>query len=154
MDTGNQLLTVPVSILSFHGAREQDPLPVATNLNTVTGKPLDIIGGILLVFTGTNPTTGAVRCTRQLAYVSRSVPYPFLSREACADLGVIPASFPAIGSCYAGKSATVSASNQPTLCTYTGVSSPGDLLCSCLSRQAPPSSPPTLSCLPNQENLP
>ena len=151
MDTGNQLLTVPVSILSFLGAREQDLLPVATNLNTVTGKPLDIIGGILLVFTGTNPTTGAVRCTRQLAYVLRSVPYPFLSREAFADLGVIPAS---IGSCYVGKFATVSASNQPTLCTYTGVSSPGDLLCSCLSRQAPPSSTPTLSCLPNQENLP
>ena len=44
MDTGNQLLTVPVSILSFLGAREQDLLPVANNLNTVTGKPLDIIG--------------------------------------------------------------------------------------------------------------
>ena len=154
MDTGAQLVTVPVSILSYLGVREQDLFPVVTNLNTVTGTPVDIIGGILLVFTGTNPTTGAVRSTRQLAYVSRSVPYPFLSREACADLGVIPSSFPAIGSCDAGKTATVAASTQPHTCTNTGVSSPGDPPCSCPARQAPPSSPPTLPCPPTQENLP
>ena len=118
--------------------------PVATNLNTVTGSPVDIIGGILLVFTSTNPSTGAVRSTRQLSYVSRSVPYPFLSREACADLGVIPTSFPSIGSCdtsTTARAAATSAKHSPapakhspapakhTPCTNTGVASPDDLTC-------------------------
>ena len=98
-DTGAQLLTVPTSILGHLGIRESDLFPVATNLNTVTGAPVDIIGGVLLTFTGINPHTGITRSTRQLAYVSRTVPYPFLSREACHDLGLIPDNFPSIGSC-------------------------------------------------------
>ena len=77
------------------------------NLNIVTGTAVDIIGGILLVFKGTNPLTGKARSTRQLAYVSRSIPHPFLSREACVDLGVIPTSFPAIGSCDDDKSSAL-----------------------------------------------
>ena len=99
LDSGAQLVTIPVALLAHLGLRVEDLFPISTNLKTVTGSPVDLIGGVLLVFTGTHPQTGAVRSTRQLAYVSRSVPYPFLSREACADLGTIPASFPAIGSC-------------------------------------------------------
>ena len=78
-DTGAQLLTVPTSILGHLGMKESDLFPVATSLNTVTGVPVDIIGAVLLVFTGTNPCTGINRTNRQLAYVSRTVPYSFLS---------------------------------------------------------------------------
>ena len=114
---------------------------------------MDLIGGIILIFTGTNPQTGAIRSTRQLSYVSRSVPYPFLSREACTDLGTIPASFPAIGSCdIPATAAAATASHKP--CSNTGVSRPEDLPCSCPLRQPPPSAPPSLPCDPTKENLP
>ena len=154
LDTGAQLTTVPVSILSALNIKVENLLPVATNLNTVTGMPVDIIGGIFLTFTGTNPTTGGVRITRQLAYVSRSVPYPFMSREACTDLGVIPLSFPAIGSCDAPPATAAATSATHTPCTNTGVSSPGDAPCSCPLRQPPPTTPPVLPCSPTKENLP
>jgi len=72
------------------------PLPTSI-LGPLGSKEVDIIGGILLILTATNPHTGVVPSTRQLAYVSRTVPYPFLSKEACLDLGIIPANFPAIG---------------------------------------------------------
>ena len=155
LDTGAQLVTVPISLLTHLGVKEENLFPVATNLNTVTGSPVDLIGGILLTFTGTNPSTGVVRSTRQLAYVSRSVPYPFLSREACADLGVIPASFPAIGSCdTAATQATAVAASRLPPCTNTGVTGPDDLPCSCPLRQLPPDTPPILPCAPTKENLP
>ena len=155
-DTGAQLFTVPTSILSPLGLKEENLFPVATNLNTVTGTPVDIIGGILLTLTGTNPHTGAVRSTRQLAYVSRSVPYPFLSREACLDLGLIPASFPAIGSCDA--SATIAAA-VATSCSNSGVTGPDKTPCSCPPRQPPPTPPrpvhpPRPTCPPSRSTSP
>ena len=154
MDTGAQLLTIPVALLALLGIREEDLFPIATNLKTVTGTPVDLIGGVLLVFTGTNPLTGETRSTRQLAYVSRSVPYPFLSREACTDLGTIPASFPSIGSCDSPTMAAAATTSPGQPCTNTGVSTPGDLPCSCPPRQTPPTTPPALPCAPTKENLP
>ena len=50
--------------------KESDLFPVATSLNTVTGAPVDIIGGVLLVFTGTNPYTGITQTTRQCPTLS------------------------------------------------------------------------------------
>ena len=44
-DAGAQLLTVPTSILGHLGMKEFDMFLVATNLNTLTGAPVDIIGG-------------------------------------------------------------------------------------------------------------
>ena len=155
LDTGAQLTTIPASMLLNLGVKEQDLFPVLNNLNTVTGMAVDIIGGILLVFTGTNPFSGACRSTRQLAYVSRSVPFPFLSQEACIDLGVIPTSFPSIGSCDS-KTSTINGlgADQPQPCTNTGVSSPGDAPCSCPVRQPPPSHPAVLPCEPTKDNVP
>ena len=167
LDTGAQLTTVPVNILTYLGVKEQDLFPVLNNLNTVTGTAVDIIGGILLVFKGNNPLTGKARSTRQLAYVSRSIPHPhpFLSREACVDLGVIPSSFPAIGSCDYDRSSALAGGIENSVgkqephdpdkpCSNSGVCSPGDLLCSCPIRQLPPSSPPALPCSPTREDLP
>ena len=114
-DTGAQLTTVPATIFTHLGLRSSDLLPKATNLNTVTGAPVDLLGGLLLEFTGINPTTGVARTTHQLAYVSSTVPYPFLSREACMDLGIIPHNFPAIGNF--GDTPTVGAIK----CTNSGV---------------------------------
>ena len=64
-------------------------LPIATNLKTVIGTLVDLVGGILLESSGMNPQTGVVSVMRQLVYVSKTVPYRFLSLEACVDLGLI-----------------------------------------------------------------
>ena len=56
------------------GMKETDLFPVATNLNTVTGSPVDIIGGILLFLTGTSPHTGVVRWRRLAADVGGFAP--------------------------------------------------------------------------------
>ena len=154
LDTGAQLCTIPVALLALLGLKEEDLFPIATHLKTVTNTPVDLIGGILLVFTGVNPQTGVTRSTRQLVYVSRSVPYPFLSREACADLGTVPVSFPAIGSCAAPAMTAAATASPPHPCTNTGVPRPDEMPCSCPPRQPPPATPPTLPCAPTKDNLP
>ena len=172
-DTGNQLTVVPDTLLRTLKIKREQLLPVATGLNTVTRTPVDIIGGIFLTFTGTNPSSGITLTSRQLSYVSSSVPYPFLSREACTDLGLIPKSFPSIGSCdntggaiptcastvgsdpaHDPTNSDSDAISTPLQCTNSGVSLSSDTPCSCPIRQAPPEDPPILPCPPTQENLP
>ena len=81
------------------------------------------------------------------------------------DLGVIPSSFPAIGSCDYDRSSALAGGIENSVgkqephdpdkpCSNSGVCSPGDLPCSCPIRQLPPSSPPALPCSPTRENLP
>ena len=90
------------------GVRSSDLLPIATHLNTVTGAPVDPIGGILLEFSGYHPISSVKRISRQLAYVSTTIPYQFLSREACLDLGLVPKDFPSVGSCNADSTLAAS----------------------------------------------
>ena len=147
-DSGAQLTTVPMSILAHLRLPPSSLLPIATHLNTVTGASVDLVGGIFLEFSGVNPDTGVVAKSRQLAYVSNTIPYTFLSREACVDMGLIPASFPAIGSC--NNKSPILAST----CANDGIAGPEDQPCPCPPRQLPPSDPPVLPCEPTRENLP
>ena len=127
-DTGAQLTTIPFSLLARLKVHSSDLLPIATNLNTVTGTPVDLVGVILLEFSGMNPTTGKTCVTRQLAYVSNSIPYLFLSREACADLGLITLNFPSVGSF--GQDAQIASST----CSNSGVARDEAPPCSCPRR--------------------
>ena len=54
-DTGAQLTTIPIALLPKLGVRSTSVLPIMTNPNTVTGAPVELIGGILLEFHGVNP---------------------------------------------------------------------------------------------------
>ena len=145
---------IPASLLSSIGVHVENILPVNTALNTVTGSPVDILGGIFLHFTATNPSSGAVRSTRQLAYVSRSIPYPFLSREACVDLGVVSSSFPAVATCDTDSHPTRDSTAILASCVNDGVARPEDPPCSCPVRQLPTDSMPKLPCSTTKENLP
>ena len=147
-DTGAQLTTIPIALLPKLGVRSTDVLPIMTNLNTVTGAPVELIGGILLEFRGINHATGIEMTSKQLAYVSTTIPYTFLSREACNDLGLIPKDFPTIGGC--SPPMTVASMT----CSNSGVSGPDDLPCSCPRRELPPNTPPTMPCAPTSDNLP
>ena len=90
---------VPFQLLHSLGIHEDTIFPIATKLSAVNTASVDIVGGILLKFKATNPKTGIVRQSRQLSYVSKTVPAIYLSKEACIDLGTIPANFPQIGGC-------------------------------------------------------
>ena len=65
-DSGAQLTTVPMSILAHLRLPPSSLFPIATNLNTVTGASVDLLGGIFLEFSGTNP------CGRQYIVVQSS----------------------------------------------------------------------------------
>ena len=118
-----------------------------------------VTGGILLKITAQNIKTGAVRHSKQLAYVSSHVSVPYLSLTACIDLGLVPATFPEVASSDAPETAAVhSMSGSPSQqCSNGGVPSPADKSgtrpCNCPTRQLPPTSEPMLPCAPTQEKL-
>ena len=164
-DTGAQLMVINVSELHTMGVKPDSIFSVSTALNTVTAASVDLVGGIFLVLTASNPATGEIRRTRQLCYISRTVPGIYMSEEACAALGCIPDSFPSVGGCDNAQISTAAVAspppptaNQPspsfTKCINTGVVGPNDTPCSCPKRSLPPSDQPILPCQPTVENLP
>lgn len=157
MDTGAQLTVGPIQLLHHLGVKRETIFPIAMGVNGASKAPLTVEGAILLRFSGTNPTTGQTLHTRQLVYISSSVDQVYLSKAACIDLGMIPANFPAIGSCTADtqpSQAIAAGISVPGKCSNDGVLGPDDTPCSCPIRSAPPSDPPVLPCSPIPENLP
>ena len=97
-DTGAQLTVVPYSLLESMKIRPETIFQVQTSINGASNVPIMVEGGILVKVTAYNPKTGVAKHSRQLAYVSRHVNFPYLSLSACIDLGMVPASFPEVGS--------------------------------------------------------
>ena len=159
-DTGAQLTVIPQTLLDSMRIKSETIFPVETTINGASEVPIMVTGGILLKITAQNTKTGAVRHSKQLAYVSSHVSVPYLSLTACIDLGLVPASFPEVASSDFPATAAVQSmsSSQPQQCSNSGVPSPGDKSgtrpCNCPSRQLPPTSEPMLPCAPTQENLP
>ena len=164
-DTGAQLTVINISMLHGLGIKTNSIFSVATQLNTVTKASVDLVGGVFLVLSAANEATGESRNTRQLSYVSKSVPATYLSDEACEALGCIPSSFPSVASCdqanphqgelpqVAAAHTDVSAPKLPS-CGNTGVVDPHDIPCKCPKRSLPPTDEPVLPCAPTAENLP
>ena len=171
-DTGAMLCVINVSELLAMGIKADTIFSVATNVNTVTKASVDLIGGIFLVFTSSNKATGEIRHTRQLCYVSKTVPGIYLSEDACIALGCVPPTFPSVGECDSSPtspqaagvtvatpaSASVAANSSAPAslppCENTGVLGPHQLPCKCPKRAPPPTTPPVLPCEPTVENLP
>ena len=89
--------------------------------------------------------------------MSRHVTVSFLSFPACIDLGLLPNTFPEVGSCDKPAAATASSvtSSSPNKCSNSGVPlSSSQSTCSCPRRAAPPTTPPILPCAPTPENVP
>ena len=93
------------------------------------------------------------------------MPAIYLSKEACIDLGTIPANFPEIGhySDTDHEEIPVNASNDTAVhcavfglpkCSNSGVVRPEDTPCSCPTMSLPPTDRPALPCAPTVENLP
>ena len=147
-DTGAQLTVVNVDELSALGIKKNSIFQLATSVNTVTRKSIDLVGGVFLEISAHDPVTQAVRRTRQMCYVSSAVPGIYLSNEACIDLGCVPQQFPSVGYC----NATEVTSNPLQKCSNTGLDT--DATCICPPRELPPNQPPELPCQPTVANLP
>ena len=91
-DSGAQLTVIPCSLLEQLKIKPETIIPVQTEVNGASDVPIMVDGGVLLKITATNTSSGEVRHSYQLAYVSRHIQVTYLSLRACIDLGSIPAS--------------------------------------------------------------
>ena len=135
-DTGCQSCLAGPTTLRRLGLRSSDLIPVTMQMHTVTNLGIKIIGAAVLRIS----THG--RGTRQLVYITDQNDKLLLSREACTDLGIIPASFPQVSpdSLDSGQD--------------TSIMSASSTACDCPKRQAPPPPPTRLPFPGTQENLP
>ena len=93
-DTGAQLTVVPHSLLRDMHVKLETIFPIQTKIHGVSNSPLLVDGGILLTISAKHPTSGTLWKSRQLAYVSSHISTPYLSFQACTDLGLISPNFP------------------------------------------------------------
>ena len=78
------------------GITETDLVPVTMQMNAANNNKISILGAALIKFSGVTPN-GDILSTRKVTYVTDSSNKLFLSREACAQLGMISDTFPTIG---------------------------------------------------------
>ena len=146
-DTGAQLTVMNTKELQALGIKAESIFPLATSVNTVTKKAIEIIGGVFLRLSAHDERSGKVSHTRQLCYISNNVKGIYLSEDACKALQVIPTTFPTAGDCSAMEE-NVDRSGK---CENTGVGENSE--CKCPRRSLPPESKPQLPCEPIKENL-
>ena len=152
-DSGAQLTVIPHTMLAQMRIKPNSIFPVQTKVQGVANSPLVVDGGILVLVTAKNESTGALRVTRQLAYVSTAVKVPYLSFDACIDLGLMQPNFPDIDY-YSDSPHAMLNQISPTQCSNSGVPTLNESVCSCPPRELPPTVPPVLPCAPTPENLP
>ena len=70
-------------------------MPTSMRMHAANGDPIDIHGAVILRISGHR--SGMRRETRQFVYITPTTDAMYLSRDACRDLGMIDAAFPADG---------------------------------------------------------
>ena len=105
-------------------------------MNAANEKGIHLLGALPLRITGTSPT-GTIHTTRQLVYFSNNTNKLFLSKQACASLGIISKQFPTIGE------ALGTTDTQPLESSISRD-------CQCPTRVSPPT-PPTALPFPSTE---
>ena len=71
---------------------------VSQELTSANKSPIEIIGAMIIRLSGWGDD-GAKREAREIAYVTPQSETLYVSRTALKSLGVIPKSFPRVGSC-------------------------------------------------------
>ena len=99
-DTGCQSCLAGLKKLGLSTA---DLLPVTLKMHAADDRDIPILGAAILRLSGTSSKGEAVS-TRQIVYITKHTDKIFLSREACADLGIIPNQFPSVNKTTAGPS--------------------------------------------------
>ena len=138
-DTGCQSCLGGLELLEKLGLNKKHLIPVKMKMTAANSKGISIIGALPLQVTGVSPS-GTSHMTRQIIYFTDDTSRLFLSKQACAMLGIISANFPTIGE-------TLSAHNSHS------PDSPGTTHdCQCPRRDLPPPPPTTLPYSPTAEN--
>ena len=158
-DTGCQSCLTSLNAIHRLDLHEDDLIPVTMRMHAVNNNGIKIIGAAIVRFSGKSKSNQMLE-TRQIVYVTRDSDKLFLSREACAALGIISKSFPTVGE-------TTPAPTEPGLASATADSSPQEpppnlpdssatSLCNCPRHQLPPPKPtqlPSSDAQPNREHL-
>ena len=95
-DTGCQSCLAGFKVLKKLGLSTKDLIPVELRMHAADNHDIQLLGAAILRLTGKNHD-GKERTTRQIVYVTNNTDKLFLSREACADLGIISHQFPLTG---------------------------------------------------------
>ena len=96
-DTGCQSVLIGIKNTHKLGFKKSDLIPVKTKMSAVNRDAIPILGAVILRLSG-KANFGEIRGTAQVCYVTNVIQGAYLSREACAKLGIIPNDFPRIGS--------------------------------------------------------
>lgn len=139
-DTGCQSCLAGTSVMSKLGLTTGDLIPANLRIHAANNSNIDILGATILRLTDTSSR----KTTRQMVYITRHVSKLFLSREACADLGIIHSTFPKpIAACNAMAGGP---GNQPNA-AHSTITRP----CNCPKRSLPPPIPTSLPYPPTEE---
>ena len=131
-----------------------DLIPVNHNMKAANSAPIEIDGAILLRLSGQS-TGGEPWQARVMVYISPQANSFFLSKEAMVQLGIIPPSFPSIGSTTTSNVAASRTNSTPTGDTSCPTSRfPGIAECGCPIRTLGPDLPQRLPFEPTEENIP
>ena len=131
-----------------------DLIPVNHNMKAANSAPIEIDGAILLRLSGQS-SSGKSWEARVMVYISPQANSFFLSKEAMVQLGVIPPSFPSIGSTIVQQQSDIAAAR--TNSTPAGKPAPcksGVAECGCPVRTVGPDLPQKLPFTPTENNIP
>ena len=138
-DTGCQSCLAGSDILPQLNLNKHNLIPVTMKMSAANNEGITIIGALPLRITGTAPS-GVEHTTRQLTYFTPSTKRMFLSKHACAALGLISKNFPTVGE-------TLVMTDQPLQ------PAPADKEnCHCPRRSMPPPKPTSLPYPPTADN--
>ena len=133
-DTGCQSCLAGIKIMQQLGLQQSDLIPVSMRMHAANNQGIKILGAIALRLTGKDVHGKPVE-TRQLTYITDNSDKFFVSREACADLGVVSNIFPIIGETTINQN--IENDDASNLSSESGLTAP----CSCPRRQMPPPRP-------------
>ncbi len=139
-DTGCQSCLAGLNIVNKLGLSTADLLPVSLKMHAADDRDIPILGATILRLSGKSGNGEAVS-TRQIVYITKHTNKLFLSREACADLGIIPNQFPSVNQ--------VTGPSQGDSIGATNIPQQG---CHCPKRTQPPPAPTTLPYPATEEN--
>ena len=122
------------------GFSRRDLIPVYHTMKAASRVPVTIDGAILLRLSGIS-RDGDVMEAAVMAYISPEARSFFLSKEAMIQLGVIPKTFPQIGSVVTSEVAHVIASTSDI---FKPPNESTNAECGCLCRSLPPGQPEQL----------
>lgn len=138
-DTGCQSCLAASDLLPQLGLNKYNLIPVTMKMSAANNQGITIIGALPLRISGISPS-GVKHTTRQLVYFTPSTKRMFLSKHACAALGLISTNFPTIGE-------TLETSDKPSKPPTAAI-----ITCQCPKRAMPPPKPTALPYPPTADN--